>query len=73
MIVETLPHLLSELTNFLVGDGQFLSHLLGNTPQVDVDLVADVQKAWNHFIECGQVWALLAGLVIGWMVKSILP
>lgn len=41
--------------------------------QVDVDLWSDVQKAWSHFIECGQVWALLVGLVIGWMVKSILP
>ena len=41
--------------------------------QVDVNLWSDVQKAWNNFIECGQVWALLIGLVIGWMVKSILP
>ncbi len=41
--------------------------------QVDVDLWADVQKAWSNFIECGQLWALLVGLVIGWMVKSILP
>ena len=42
-------------------------------PQVSADLGADVQKAWNHFIECGQVWALLVGLVVGWIVKSILP
>lgn len=41
--------------------------------QVDVDLWSDVQKAWSNFIECGQLWALLVGLVIGWMVKSILP
>ncbi len=41
--------------------------------QVDVNLWDDVQKAWNNFIESGQVWALLVGLVIGWMVKSILP
>lgn len=41
--------------------------------QVDVNLWSDVQKAWNNFIECGQVWALLVGLVVGWMVKSILP
>jgi hypothetical protein len=41
--------------------------------QVDVDLWADVQKAWSHFIECGQLSALIVGLVIGWMVKSIVP
>ncbi len=66
MIVDSLSHL-----HLL--DGQFLLHLLANTPQVTADLGAEVQKAWNHFIECGQVWALLVGLVIGWMVKSILP
>ncbi len=41
--------------------------------QLDVDLWEDVQTAWNNFIECGQGWALLVGLIIGWMVKSILP
>jgi len=41
--------------------------------QVDVNLWSDVQDAWSNFIECGQVWALLVGLIIGWMVKSILP
>ena len=41
--------------------------------QVDVDLWADVQKAWSNFIECGQGWALLVGLIIGWMVKSLFP
>ena len=41
--------------------------------QVDVNLWNNEQKAWNNFIESGQVWALLVGLVIGWMVKSILP
>jgi hypothetical protein len=66
MIVDSLPHL-----HLL--DGQFLLHLLADTPQVTADLGADVQKAWNNFIETGQVWALLVGLVIGWMVKSILP
>ena len=41
--------------------------------QLDIDLWSDIQKAWNNFIECGQGWALLVGLIIGWMVKSILP
>ncbi|MCL2932255.1 MAG: hypothetical protein MGG11_08245 [Trichodesmium sp. MAG_R03] len=41
--------------------------------QLDIDLWLDIQKAWNNFIECGQGWALLVGLIIGWMVKSILP
>ncbi len=73
MNVDCLPHLVSALTHLNAFDGQLLLHLLADTPQVTADLGADVQKAWNHFIECGQVWALLAGLVVGWVVKSILP
>ena len=78
MIVNFLDSLVSGLVHFPILDGpldgQFLFHLLAaDTPQVTADLGADVQKAWNHFIECGQVWALLVGLVVGWGVKSILP
>ncbi|MEB3341452.1 hypothetical protein [Okeania sp.] len=67
-------NLIHDYINFL----HFLEiKILYNWPtfaqQVDVDLWADVQKAWNKFIECGQGTALLVGLIIGWMVKSILP
>ncbi|MBD2495688.1 hypothetical protein [Nostoc sp. FACHB-280] len=37
----------------------------------DPNLMGQVQKAWNHFIQTGQVWALLIGLVIGWLFRNL--
>jgi hypothetical protein len=34
------------------------------------DIIADGQKAWNNFIETGQVWALLIGMFFGYIFKS---
>ena len=36
----------------------------------EIDVLQDMQDAWNHFIDSGQVWALLIGLVIGYMFRS---
>ncbi len=58
---------------FPILDWHYLLNWNLATPQVNTDLWTDVQNAWSHFIECGQVWALLVGLVVGWIVKSILP
>ena len=58
---------------FSIFDWHFLLNWNLAAPQVNSDLWADVQSAWSHFIECGQVWALLVGLFVGWIVKSILP
>jgi hypothetical protein len=30
-----------------------------------------MQSAFNHFIQTGQVWAMLIGLVIGYMIKNL--
>ncbi|MBD2596140.1 hypothetical protein BCD64_02695 [Nostoc sp. MBR 210] len=37
----------------------------------DPNLMGQVQKAWNHFIQTGQVWALLIGVVIGWLFRNL--
>lgn len=37
-----------------------------------IDVMADFQKAWAHFIKSGQVWALGIGLVIGWVLHSFI-
>lgn len=37
----------------------------------DPDLLGDVQVAFNHFVQTGQVWALLIGLVIGYLLRSM--
>lgn len=37
----------------------------------DPDLLGQIQKTWAHFIQTGQIWALLIGLVIGYMFHSL--
>ncbi|MCJ2543725.1 hypothetical protein [Thermostichus vulcanus] len=35
------------------------------------DVLGDISKGWNHFVESGQIWAALIGIVVGYMLKSI--
>ena len=41
------------------GDGQF-----------DTDTGKQFRKAWNHFVKTGQVWALMFGVVLGYLIKQ---
>jgi hypothetical protein len=47
-----------------------LTMMLGQTI-TDPNLMGQMQKAWNHFIQTGQVWALLIGLVIGYIIRNL--
>ncbi len=38
---------------------------------IQVDIMADMQKGFRNFIESGQVWALLIGMVLGYMFRSL--
>ncbi len=35
------------------------------------DLAGDVQKAFDHFVQTGQIWAMLTGLIIGYLFRSL--
>ncbi|MDJ0676680.1 MAG: hypothetical protein QNJ36_15090 [Calothrix sp. MO_167.B42] len=37
----------------------------------DADVMGQMQKSFNNFVQSGQIWALLIGLVIGYMVRSL--
>ncbi|MDZ7969819.1 MAG: hypothetical protein RM368_33585 [Nostoc sp. DedSLP03] len=37
----------------------------------DPNVLGQIQKFWSHFIQTGQVWALLIGLVIGYMIRNL--
>ena len=37
----------------------------------DPDVLGQMQRAFNNFIQSGQVWALLIGLVVGYMFKGM--
>jgi hypothetical protein len=39
--------------------------------QFEQDVLADISNAFQTFVETGQVWALLIGIVLGYLLKSI--
>jgi hypothetical protein len=39
--------------------------------QFDQDILGDMGNLWNTFIESGQVWALLIGIVVGYLIRNL--
>lgn len=39
--------------------------------QFDQDILGDISDAWNNFIDSGQVWALIIGIVLGYMIRNL--
>ncbi|WP_013323162.1 hypothetical protein [Gloeothece verrucosa] len=36
----------------------------------DTDVIAQFQQSFKHFVQSGQVWALLIGVVIGYLFRG---
>lgn len=37
----------------------------------DPNILGQIQKAFTHFVQTGQAWALLIGLVLGYMIRNL--
>jgi len=37
----------------------------------DPDFLGQIQQAWTHFVSTGQIWALLIGLVVGYIFRNL--
>jgi hypothetical protein len=37
----------------------------------EVDVLGQMQKSFNHFVQSGQIWALIIGIFLGYMFKSV--
>ena len=48
---------------------QTLSPVVGQ--YFDADILGNLGDAWNNFIDSGQVWALLFGIVLGYMIRNL--
>ncbi|WP_448574378.1 hypothetical protein [Trichothermofontia sp.] len=46
------------------------SHASLLAQQFNQDVFADIRKGFNHFVQTGQVWAMLIGFVLGYLFKS---
>ena len=36
----------------------------------NIDILADINEAWNNFVETGQVWAFVIGIFFGYIFAS---
>ncbi len=80
MNLSETPLLALELINFPIQqENYFLAYQNPSQTQTqilisqkieDIDILADMRKAWDNFIDSGQVWALLIGLSIGYMFRG---
>jgi hypothetical protein len=39
--------------------------------QFDQDILGDLQKGFDNFVKTGQVWALIIGIVLGYLLRSV--
>ncbi|MDJ1168684.1 hypothetical protein PMG71_04525 [Roseofilum sp. BLCC_M154] len=53
----------------LYGIGGCLSVILAQ--QTNADLVANVKTAFANFVESGQVWAFILGIILGYIIRKI--
>ena len=37
----------------------------------DQDVLGDIKSGFTNFVETGQVWALLIGLVVGFVIRGL--
>jgi hypothetical protein len=58
----------------------FISQLVWHFPETwtvvaqnitDPNIVGQMQQAFNHFVQTGQVWAMLIGLIIGYVFRNL--
>ena len=60
--------------NKFINDGDSGQHLYLRqiilAQQTDADLVAEFKEAFNNFIESGQVWAFILGIIIGYLLRK---
>lgn len=51
------------------GIGGFFSVILAQ--QTNADLVQNVKTAFTNFVESGQVWAFILGIMLGYTLRKI--
>ncbi len=45
--------------------------ILAQKIPADQDIMLQMQGAWNHFVLTGQCWALLIGIFLGYIIRTI--
>jgi hypothetical protein len=37
----------------------------------DINVIGQMQSNWSHFVQTGQIWALLIGICVGYALRSL--
>lgn len=67
-LTEQLGQLISGSLNWLYHPAML--NFLATITDKDVDIIGNVQTAFHKFVVTGQVWALIIGIVVGYMFKG---
>ncbi|MBD2139173.1 hypothetical protein H6F32_16705 [Anabaena sp. FACHB-1237] len=57
--------------NSITGDHTHFFMTGDYTSIKDPDLLGQIEKAWNTFVKSGQIWAIMIGIVVGYIFKSL--
>ncbi len=61
------PLLLAVMSSLLLATAAVAQ---GST-KFDQDILGQLSQAYQHFVDSGQVWALLIGAVLGYLLRSL--
>ena len=74
--MQALPTLVHQISPWHDALWQGVNHLFSidwhglAQLKTETDLFGQVSGAWDNFVKTGQIWALLIGIVFGYMIKA---
>lgn len=60
-----------QLFPFLDNLHEHITFMANYTNVRDANVIGQMQNAWNTFVKTGQIWAMIIGIIIGYMFKSL--
>lgn len=79
VVIDLMHHAIPQLNDFSAWSEMMqtgLGFLTGNTwgilaqQQFDTDVFAGARGLFNSFVQSGQLWAFLIGLIAGYLIKG---
>jgi hypothetical protein len=59
----------SEVLPLWIGDSFHQAIVLAQQVS-DPDIMGNIKNAWDNFVETGQIWALIIGMVLGYLFRG---
>ena len=62
---------LASHVNFNISDLHAYINMDLIAQQFKQDVVGDLAKGWDGFVKSGQIWAMMIGAIVGYLLRSI--